>query len=415
MSFDSHTDHRPLTTDPLSTEEWRMNELKAICEAFAEGQKRGKRSALATIVHTSGSTYRRASARMIVTEEGRTAGSISGGCLESDVIKRSLAVINSGRPEVVNYDTRSNDDVLWGSGLGCQGVVEILIESLSNEECADAHIDFIGQCLRGRETGVVATVIGVGASTQGVKVGDRLALTASGVKSNRIGDTALASQVLEDAMSALASAVSGMKLYGSPERGVAVFIEVIEPPPPLVIFGAEPDAVPVTRFAQALGWHVTIVDTRARVATKERFLKADDVVLCGLEDVSGRVEIGPRTAVVLMSHDYLHDLALLELSLSSPARYIGVLGPRKRTEKLIKEIIDGKYSEGERSPWAAGAIDVGRIHSPAGIDIGAGSPAEIALSIVAEIMAVLASRSGAFLKDRRGSIHNASSNRNVSS
>lgn len=373
-----------------------MNELKSICEAFAEYRRRGQQLALASIIFTTGSTYRRAGARMLIAADGSTVGSISGGCLEADVIERAFGVIATGQPLVVSYDTRSNEDIIWGMGLGCQGVVEVLIESLSDE----TPMDFLSRTLAVGDTCVVATVVGVAAEKQRVKVGDRLMLTASGVEKNQIENPALSLQVSEDAFMVFTTGKPEMKLYGEQGEEVKVHLEVIEPPVPLVLFGAGADALPVARFGRALGWQVTVVDTRAREATKQRFSDIDEIILCRAEEVEERVPLNSRTVSVLMSHNYLDDLELLERLHQSPVRYIGVLGPRKRTVRLLNDIA-------ERGGPAI-QIEDSRLHSPIGIDIGADTPEEIALSIVAEIRAVLAGRSASFLKERLSPIHSPS-------
>lgn len=373
-----------------------MNELKSICEAFEQYRQRGQQTALASIVFTTGSTYRRAGARMLIASDGSTVGSISGGCLEADVIERALGVMETGKPLVVSYDTRSNEDIIWGMGLGCQGVVEVLIESLSDL----APIEFLSRTTRLNETCVLATVVGVSADSREVKVGDRLMLSVAGIEKNQIRNTGLSLQVSEDAFLAFTAGKSTMKLYGKPGEEVKVYLEVMEPPIPLVLFGAGADALPVAKFARALGWNVTVVDTRTREATKQRFSEADEIVLCRAEEVAARVILNPRTVAVLMSHNYLDDLELLAQLHQSPVRYIGVLGPRKRTERLLHDIA------GQGGPEIS--IEDSRLHSPIGIDIGADTPEEIALSIIAEIRAILAGRSASFLKERQTPIHTTS-------
>ncbi|MGE0883943.1 MAG: XdhC family protein [Blastocatellales bacterium] len=374
-----------------------MNELKSICEAYEEYRQGGQQTALASIVFTTGSTYRREGARMLIAEDGNTVGSISGGCLEADVIERAFGVIDSGEPLVVSYDTRSNEDIIWGMGLGCQGVVEVLIESLSDS----APVDFLSQVLASGETCVMATVVGVSNSSQDVKVGDRLVMTASGVEQNQISNAGLSLQISEDAFQALSEGRPAIKLYGRPGEEVKVCHEIIEPPVPLVLFGAGADALPVAHFGQALGWHVTVIDTRAREATKTRFSGVDEIILCRAGEIAQRVKLSSRTVAVLMSHNYLDDMELLTFLHESPVRYIGVLGPRKRTLRLLNDIA------GQGGPEIS--IDENRLHSPIGIDIGADTPEEIALSIIAEIRAVLAGRPASFLKERLSPIHAASS------
>ncbi len=373
-----------------------MNELKSICEAFEQYRQRGQQTALASIVFTTGSTYRRAGARMLIASDGSTVGSISGGCLEADVIERALRLIETGKPLVVSYDTRCNEDIIWGMGLGCQGVVEVLIESLSDS----APIEFLSRTTRLNETCVLATVVGTSAESRDVKVGDRLMLSVAGIEKNQIQNTGLSLQVSEDAFLAFTAGKSTMKLYGKPGEEVKVYMEVMEPPVPLVLFGAGADALPVAKFARALGWNVTVVDTRTREATKQRFSEADEIVLCRAEEVAARVTLNSRTVAVLMSHNYLDDLELLTQLHQSPVRYIGVLGPRKRTERLLNDIA------GQGGPEIS--IEDSRLHSPIGIDIGADTPEEIALSIIAEIRAILAGRSASFLKERQMPIHTTS-------
>jgi xanthine/CO dehydrogenase XdhC/CoxF family maturation factor len=180
---------------------------------------------------------------------------------------------------------------------------------------------------------------------------------------------------------------------------VKVFVETLLPPVPLVIFGAGQDALPVVELARGLGWHTEIVDPQARPASRSRFALADKVTLARPEEVGARVRLSPRSLTLLMSHNYSHDLALLKFLLASPARYIGVMGPRKRTERMLSEL--AATEESLRLEEAG----LARLHSPVGLDIGANAPAEIALSIVAEMRAVLDGRRGGMLRERRGSIH----------
>jgi xanthine/CO dehydrogenase XdhC/CoxF family maturation factor len=178
-----------------------------------------------------------------------------------------------------------------------------------------------------------------------------------------------------------------------------VFVETLLPPVPLVVFGAGHDVLPILELARGLGWQTEVVDPQARPASRSRFATADRVTLARPEHTSAEVDITPRTLALLMSHNYSHDLALLRFLLASPARYIGVMGPRKRTERMLSEL-----AANEDAPLLEEA-GLARLHSPAGLDIGANAPAEIALSIIAEMRAVLDGRRGGMLRERRGSIH----------
>jgi xanthine dehydrogenase accessory factor len=176
-----------------------------------------------------------------------------------------------------------------------------------------------------------------------------------------------------------------------------LFVEYLAPPMPLVVFGAGSDAAPLVRFAKELGWRVTLVDHRPGMAARPQFVSADEVVVARPESVAERVPIDARTAAVVMTHNYSHDLSLLELLLRSEARYVGVLGPRARTDRLLGELAE--------SGTVFDRQELERLYAPVGIDIGAESPEEIALSIVAEIRAVSSGRRGGMLRDRAGAIH----------
>ena len=200
-----------------------------------------------------------------------------------------------------------------------------------------------------------------------------------------------------DARASLADGRAVTRVYEAGARRTEIFFDVISPPRSLVIFGAEHDALPVMRLAQMLGWNVTIVDTRARSATRERFCAADAVIPCRAEDVASYITFTRDTAAVVMTHNYLDDVELLRALLPSPASYIGLLGPKQRTEKLLKDV--GAEDFGHAGSHLA------RLHSPIGIDIGAETPEEIALAVVAEIKAVWAGRRAGFLRDRAAPIH----------
>jgi xanthine dehydrogenase accessory factor len=380
-----------------------MNELQAIVDAYTEGRERGERMALATIVSVEGSAYRRPGARMLITESGATFGTISGGCLERDVVERAVGVMKAGSARIVEYDTRGNEDIVWGMGLGCNGVVRVLLESLHRESSGERALQFIAQCLHARKNGVLATIIARRVSParemeSTVEVGERLLLDDQlNIRSAIVRDEPLAERIRETALEILARQRTAMRSYETSDGRIEIFLDLIMPPRPLVIIGAEHDAIPLVHLARTLGWHVTVVDTRTRLATRERFAAAHEILLCRAADVASRVSLTENTAAVLMTHNYLDDVELLGTLLPSPVCYLGVLGPRQRTIKLLEEL--GWNACGAEGPKCA------RLHSPIGMDIGAETPEEIALSIVAEIKAVCAAREGGFLRDRNAPIH----------
>jgi xanthine dehydrogenase accessory factor len=389
-----------------------MKELRAIVEAFEQARSDGKACALATVVGVNGSAYRRPGARMLITEEGQTTGAVSGGCLERDVILRARRVIERGEPTLVTYDTTDDDDIEFGVGLGCRGVIRILIEPLpsASQPC---HLPLLVEMLVRREPGVLATVWRVEGQVA-ASVGSRLLLSSSGRLWDDIGDPELTARI-EAAGEARLRPRSGRRrgpgpgqeaLQGGRSRSLVyrlaagdaeVFLEVLSAPVPLVVFGGGRDVVPLVRLARELGWHVTVVDGRPAVASRARFPWADEVLLGRPEQVRQQVRLDGDTVAVVMTHNYLTDLRLLESLLPSPVRYLGLLGPKSRAERLLEDL--------EQAGLRATEPQRRRLYAPVGLDLGAETAEEIALAILAEIRAVLATRAGGSLRDRPTRIH----------
>lgn len=385
-----------------------MNEVRALVEAFDAACACGERCALATVVSVEGSSYRRPGARMLVREGGQSTGTISAGCLESDVIEHARRVIAKGKAVLVEYDTASTgEEMAWGLGLGCNGIVRVLVEPLAPGSL------YVEALRRSSETHaaplLVATVFrhtpteSAPAAVR-VETGARLFIEADGsVRPDGMSVKAAAAIECEARALSSAGAASGAHVIEVGGADVKVFFETLLPPVPLVVFGAGQDALPVVELARGLGWHTEVVDPQARPASLSRFAAADRVTLARPEEVAARVRLTPRTLALLMTHNYSHDLVLLRFLLSSTARYVGVMGPRKRTERMLRELASGE------EPFRPEDAELSRLHSPAGLDIGANAPAEIALSIVAEMRAVLEGRRGGSLRERRGSIHGTQS------
>ncbi len=321
---------------------------------------------VATVTSIDGSVYRGIGARMLVRADGSSVGAVSGGCLEADVVARFAETHAHGRPVVVTYDTRNGDDGVLGLGLGCQGLITLLLEPLSGESLdrAIAHLD----ALAARRAPVrVATVLESPAGSTRA-VGDRIVLD---------GDDAGLPDVLQ-------------------ATGHVLSIETVRPAAPLVICGAGNDAIPLARLAALLGWHVTVVDHRPEFATRERFPDADEVVVANVAADAGAlaraVRLDGQTAAVCMAHSASHDRACLHALLDAGVEYLGVLGPRRRT----LELFSGRDDATELPP---------NVHAPVGLDLGAETPEEIALAIVAEISAVRRGRGAGMLRDHPGPIH----------
>ncbi|HEX8719916.1 MAG TPA: XdhC family protein [Pyrinomonadaceae bacterium] len=383
-----------------------MNEVRALVEAFDAATRGGERCALATVVSVEGSSYRRPGARMLVCEGGGSTGTVSAGCLESDVVERAKRVILTGEAVLVEYDTASTgEEMAWGLGLGCNGVVRVLVEPLAP---GSLYVEALRRSCEAQGDAApvqVATVYqrtpssSPPAPTRTLDAARLLNGVGGDARVEKLSAPVSAALELELLKLAHGRLPPGTCFYEAGGGDVKVFVETLLPPVPLVVFGAGHDALPVVELARGLGWQTEVVDPQARAASLSRFAAADRVTLARPEDVGARVSITPRTLTLLMSHNYSHDLELLKFLLASPARYVGVMGPRKRTERMLSELAAGDEA------FRLGDEDRERLYSPAGLDIGANSPAEVALSIIAEMRAVLNGRRGRMLRERRGSIH----------
>ena len=334
--------------------------MKEIAEILRNRRRPDANGAvLATIVKTVGSSYRRAGAHMLIFPNGETVGSISGGCLEQDVIANAKKVRASGKAILLSYDTTPEEDVLFGVGLGCKGVIEIWLEPLSS---AETMLDFWEQLFRAGDSGVVATTF------RGEGAGQR----------EFFADAAFAQSTTKE------------------ESGSEIFCELIQPPVRLYIFGAGYDAIPLAKFAKELGYFVMVVDRRPAYANRERFPFADVVLVKAAADVP-ELGVTKRTAAVVMSHHYVSDRDYLRALLPLPLEYLGLMGPRRRAETMLKEIREEGLIVGDEL--------LRKLHNPIGLDIGAEGPEQIALAILSEINAVFAGHGGGLLREKKGPIH----------
>ncbi len=370
-----------------------MRELRDMLGALADLRARNERAAVATVVRVRGSTYRREGARLLIRADGHTVGSISGGCLEGDVAEVAREVIQSGRPRLVSYDLTSDDDAVWGLGLGCNGAIDVFVET--TDGAGSDLVTLLREPIERRRTVALATVIS--APEGGLRIGARLFVPEEGATEGSLGDRGPDARIETAARTQIAQGRSLVVPVDLPAGRGEVFIEVVAPPVPLLICGAGHDALPMARLAHELGWWVMVADSRPAFATRERFPWADEVILADDQDVAQKARIDRRTFVVLMTHNFLHDLAILRGLLATPARYIGLLGPRARTERLLGDLAKAgvTLTDAQRA----------RLWGPVGLDLGAETPEEIAVSILTEMLAVQNGRSVASLRDRRGPIH----------
>jgi xanthine/CO dehydrogenase XdhC/CoxF family maturation factor len=363
-----------------------MRELDAILDFWRGSRSENVDAVLATVVHVSGSAYRRPGGRMLMIPDGRRIGCVSGGCLEGEIVKKAWWFTESGAPVVRLYDTRSEDEAVWEFGLGCNGVVHVMLERI-NTPAAAAMLDYLDIHRAQRKPVASATVIRTGDCSD-IRVGDRLLLDESLTAAGSLSGSAIESQVLLHAAAALREKKSRLAHVGA----IDVFVEWIGPPLSLVVFGAGHDAIPLVNFARQLGWDVTVADARSTYARRDRFPGADRVIVLAGGGALPELNIDRDTAVVVMTHNYPLDGLLVPQLLRLRPRYMGLLGPRARAERLFSEL---------------GLNQPPFVHAPAGLDAGCDSPEAIALSIVAEIQAETNSRPGGKLKHRREPIHTA--------
>jgi xanthine dehydrogenase accessory factor len=371
-----------------------MKEVRDILGALAALRTRGEPAALATIIRVRGSTYRREGARLLIRPDGTTVGSLSGGCLEGDVVEAAQEVLRTGRARVLTYDLTADDDAVWGLGLGCNGMIEVFVEPVRAQGGLDVAA-LLQDAIDRRRSAALATVIA--APPGPIEVGARVFVPEDGQVEGSLGDPVVDARVVTAARSQLAAETTAAVPLDLPGGRGELFVEVVRPPLPLLVCGAGHDALPLVRLAHELGWWVMVADSRPAFATQERFPEADEVFLVEDREVARAVRIDRRTFAVVMTHNYLHDREILRGLLATPARYIGLLGPRARTEKLLAEL--------EKDGIVLDEAHRGRLYGPVGLDTGADAPEEIALSITSEILAVRNGRATASLRDRRGPIH----------
>lgn len=368
-----------------------MRELQDIVRGWSHLRTRGQEVVLATVVAASGSTYRRPGARLLLSAERWIAGGISGGCLERDVLGKAWWRTREG-PLVVTYDSTSADDEeTWTFGLGCNGRVDVLLERLPPS--GDAHpLDFIARCLESRTSGVMATVFRGGPDT----MGRRLLLEPGGLRSD-LPDGPVRSDVRRAAEAVAGSGRTRTERIDSAAGPLEALLEVVRPPRSLVVFGAGQDAVPLVRLAAALGFHLTVVSNTSGGAPADLFQEANIRLTASPSAVREKLVIEPEAAVVIMTHNVNHDRGYLRFALESACPYVGILGPRARTERLLNELAEGGFRPSDSRRAA--------LYTPVGLHLGAEQPEEIALSILAEIEARFSGTDAQSLRDRPGPIH----------
>jgi xanthine dehydrogenase accessory factor len=324
--------------------------MSKVREQIARRLSRGERVALATVVATRRSAPRPVGSKLVVSENGELYGSVSGGCVESDVAVQAAEVIAGAEPRLLTYGI--SDDQAWEIGLPCGGEIDVFVQRLERELPPEAN-------------GAVLTAL------EGARAGEQWLVEDGAIEPGP-------SRVLE---------LDGEK----------VFAEMVGPPPQLVVVGATDTGEELCRAAGALGWRTVVVDPRPGLVTRERLPSPDELVVAWPDEGLSRLELNGDTAVVVLTHEERLDVPALTAALADDAFYVGAIGSRRTQERRRERLLEAGVSE----------ESLERLAGPAGLDLGAESPAETAVSILAEVLAVRAGRAGGRLVERSGPIHSA--------
>lgn len=361
-----------------------MKEIRNIIQFYDTANQAKERFALASVVNIEESSYRRIGARMLVSSSGRWIGGISGGCLEGDALKRSQVAIFNNTASTVVYDTMDDDSNQIGVGLGCNGKIEVLFTPIDSD-AIDSPINQLKSIINTTDPVIILKVI---------KSDDHALLGSMDVvrfPQNKIDFCGISSDYLIEA-------ISQTRVNRRPQiircpleqnKSLEVLVEYVRPETRLVVVGDNYDVLALLKVAKELGWIIDLVGRKKKMS-KQVFQLADRVYEF---DELNQIAINEFTALVLMTHDYNLDLKMLPTIKNLKPPYVGVLGPKKRINKLKKDVVH------TMSDW------MDDLHSPIGLDIGGETPEEIAIAIVSEIIASFRSRKGSFLKHREGTIH----------
>ncbi|MGQ0848314.1 MAG: XdhC family protein [Actinomycetota bacterium] len=335
-----------------------------IFAAISDWTDRGVAFALATVIGVRGSTYRGLAARQLMAADGTSVGTVSGGCLDQDLTLVVGKVLATGQPTKIEFDLTADDEAVWGWGIGCNGATELLVEPADGArrlvEAVESHPAAVLHVLSGEH------------------LGEHWSLPAA--------DPAWGELVA-------AAHADGRNRRVTIDE-VDYLLEIVARKPRLVVCGAGHDAVPLVSLGSELGFEVTVVDDRRAFLTRERFPHAAALVHCAPSELAAHVPIDPATSVVVMSHNYVRDVDFIGSLLGRRAGYIGCLGPGERLERILKDL--------EASARVISPEDRQHLHGPAGLDLGADGPVEIAWSVLSEILAVRRHRQGGFLVDKKG-------------
>lgn len=338
-------------------------ETRQVLDAIGALSREGKRAALATVIRVRGSAYRHEGAKLVVGEDDAITGNVSGGCLEEDVREVARRVISSGRAERRSYCGGANEIAAWDLGVGCEGEVEILIEPVLGDHAVERAL------VAAEESFVVVTDVATAAATE---PGGGRRVFAGADATAWIGDGASRLETRD---------------------GRELFVDVLVPPPRLLIVSGGDDARHLARFADAVGFRVVVADRRPGLLAPERFPANTRIVETDAARLGERVVLDAESFAVVMTHHFADDTDYLRALLQSPVRYLGILGPRQRTDRILGIL---------RTECT---VDESRIFGPVGLDIGTDGAEQVALAVLAEVLAVRSGRRPRSLRERSAPIH----------
>jgi xanthine dehydrogenase accessory factor len=361
-----------------------MKEIKQIIDTYSHYLESGKKAALATVVKVEGSAYRRPGARMLIMEDGKWKGSVSGGCLEGDALKKARQVMNGHTVELLTYDTREEGAHDLYLGLGCHGKIEILLESLHADDPANPILALKDFFKQGKEA-ILATVL----SGTSITRGSRLLWKET---DNHLPETW--ARFTNGFTKAFEEGKSANMLFKEEDEETEIFFEHLNAGLELYVFGAGLDVVPISELAKVLGWKVFVYDNCVAHLAPIRIPSADALNYTNFCSLPKDFAPNRFSAALVMSHSYKFDANALRFLQDKQVPYVGLMGPSKRFERMLEEFPElAAYQQGNR------------LHNPIGLDIGAETPEEIALSILSEIKAFFAGRSGRPLSEKKIPIH----------
>lgn len=365
-----------------------MKEIKSILQLYNSFKNSGEKCAIAQVVSVEESSYRREGARMLVFESGVFEGGISGGCLEGDALQRSQIAILKQQPSIVTYDTSKENEI--GVGLGCNGVIDVLISPISEDS---STLKMLQKCVSDRDFHIIATVTALNTEIETIPLGRSFYYDKNSASLEDCEHDELRNFLQNKIQDVLGNQKSRTFHFDEEEVKASVFIEMIPPQFHLAIYGDNYDVYPLLEMAELMDWDVSLVGNVQKLK-KEKLQSVKNIYP---KDFQERPVIDNRTAIILMAHDYKTDYTNLQKLIKSASPYIASLGPRKRFDKMITEFkVNGiEFSEQETE----------RIFAPCGLEIGANTPEEIAMSLFSEILSVFSGNTGGMLRNKIGPIH----------